>query len=133
MSCFLCNLGVKQAGDVTFNLINIALLAWPLPGLAEYYKYRDENGVLRPSNALPEKYADSERLTGPAVVSLLCSTYGFPYSFKLFLLYFFNIKQAAIDSNLVLSKRLIHPADKIGNLHITQGLDHFEIILSLLV
>jgi predicted aspartyl protease len=35
----------------------IVLLVWPLPGLAEYYKYRDENGVLRFSDTLPEKYA----------------------------------------------------------------------------
>ena len=36
----------------------VLLLAGPLPGLAEYYKYRDENGVLRFSDTLPEKYAE---------------------------------------------------------------------------
>ncbi len=42
----------------SFILIIIALLTWPPPGLAEYYKYRDENGVLRFSDTLPEKYKD---------------------------------------------------------------------------
>ena len=35
----------------------IALLAWPLSGLAEYYKYRDENGVLFFSDTHPDKHA----------------------------------------------------------------------------
>lgn len=30
-------------------------------GFAEYYKYRDENGVLRFSDSLPEKYADQAK------------------------------------------------------------------------
>lgn len=35
----------------------ILLFAWPQTGRAEYYKYRDENGVLRFTDTLPEKYA----------------------------------------------------------------------------
>jgi len=41
-----------------FILSIIVLVAWPLPGLAEYYRYRDENGVLRFSDTFPEKYTD---------------------------------------------------------------------------
>ena len=41
-----------------FILSIIVLLIWPFPGLAEYYKYRDKNGVLRFSDTLPEISAD---------------------------------------------------------------------------
>ena len=41
-----------------FVLAMVLMLTGPLPGLAEYYKYRDENGVLRFSDTLPEAYTD---------------------------------------------------------------------------
>jgi hypothetical protein len=47
----------------------VLLLAGSLPGLAEYYKYRDENGVLRFSDTLPEKYADQVKIYQDSVSS----------------------------------------------------------------
>jgi len=41
-----------------FILTILVLFAWPQAGWAEYYKYRDADGVLRFSDTLPEEYAD---------------------------------------------------------------------------
>jgi hypothetical protein len=52
-----------------FVYVMVLLLAGSLPGLAEYYKYRDENGVLRFSDTLPEKYADQVKIYQDSVSS----------------------------------------------------------------
>ena len=39
----------------------VMIFTGTISGFAEYYKYRDENGVLRFSDTLPEKYADQAK------------------------------------------------------------------------
>ncbi len=47
----------------------VMIFAGAVAGFAEYYKYRDENGALRFSDTLPEKYADQAEIYQESVTT----------------------------------------------------------------